>query len=396
MEASSTQGGSAEALVRPLFLWSLPFTFMYFWLPIVSKDMGANALGIGGLFSVFTLATLLLRPVVGRALDRFGRKPFLVSAFLIYAASMSVFAGVQSLGWLYAARLIQGVGSAFLWAAVYTIVADLTPPGGSGRALGKVNETITRGGMLGMFIALTLTFTLPGDVGWRAAFAGFALTAAAAAWLAGKQVPRTRPLEAPPPQRDPRAGRFWRLLALAFLVGVPQAMLDPIYLIYLQDKFGLGMMILAWAFFPAGVAAALLSTRLGELSDRFGRVAMLVLGLGGAGLVSLVMPGFESLVVLAVLFTLTTILWGIVDPAKTAMVIDVTGAQQHGTAYGLYDFAQNLGFTVGPVLGGLIYDALGRAMPFYLEGIVLIVCTAWVLLFLRGKAVHKVEAAPND
>ncbi len=391
MQPSPAQARLAEPLVRPLFLCSLPFAFLYFWLPVVSKDLGATALGIGGLFSVFTLATLLLRPLVGRGLDRYGRRPFLVAALLIYAAAMGAFASANSLGWLYVARVIQGVGSAFLWAAVYTIVADLTPRGGGGKALGKVNETITRGGMLGMFIALTLTFTFQGDVGWRAAFAGFGLMALVAAWLAWKTVPRTQPSPAPNAERIPHLGRLWRLLALAFLVGVPQAMLDPIYLIYLQDKFGLGMVNLAWAFFPAGVAAALLSTQLGALSDRFGRLPMLALGLAGAGIVSLLMPGFESLIILAILFTLTTILWGIVDPARTAMVVDVTGEHDHGTAYGLYDFAQNLGFTVGPVLGGLVFDTLGRAMPFYLEGIVLIVCTVWVLVFLRQASARTSE-----
>ncbi len=118
---------------------------------------------------------------------------------------------------------------------------------------------------------------------------------------------------------------------------------------------------------------------------------MLALGLTGAGIISLMMPGFASLIVLAILFTLTTVMWGIVDPARTAMVVDLTGEQGHGAAYGLYDFAQTVGFTVGPVLGGLIYDTLGSAMPFDLEGIVLIVCTAWVLLFLRQSSTRPAE-----
>lgn len=381
-----------QALKRSLFLWSLPFTFIYFWLPIVSKDLGANALGIGGLFSVFTLATLVLRPLVGRAVDRFGRKPFLVIALLIYAVSMGFFAASRSIGWLYVARLIQGIGSAFLWAAVYTIVADLTPPGQGGRGLGKVAETTTRGGMIGIFVALALTYSLPGDLGWRIAFAGFALTTIIAAWVAWRQVPGTRAASPANPAGRAFSSQLWVLLGLAFLVGMPEAMLDPIYLIYLQDKFGVGMEALAWAFFPAGLAAAFLSTRLGALSDRYGRVPMLVIGLAGAGILAFLMPVLGSLVGLAVLFTLTTVLWGIVDPARIAMVTELTGDQRHGTAYGLYDFAQNLGFTVGPVLGGLAYDVVGKAVPFYIEGLVLAISTAWVLIFLRRPTRLKPEA----
>ncbi len=394
MQEPAAPNPPIQALTRPLFLWSLPFFFIYFWLPIVSKDLGANALGIGGLFSVFTLATLLLRPLVGRAVDRFGRKPFLVLALLVYAVSMGVFAAVNSLVSLYVARLIQGAGSALLWSAVYTVVTDLTPRGEGGRALGMVNQTITQGGFVGMFIAMTLTFSIRSD-GWRLAFGFFGVAAVASAVLASKRVPNTMPSPPSDPEQPRRISAFlWRLLALAFLVGVPQAMLDPIYLIFLQDKFHIGMLTLAWAFLPAGVAAAFLSTRLGALSDRHGRVAMLALGLAGSAIVACLMPAFDSLIALAALFTLSTLLWAIVDPARAAMVVDATGEQSHGTAYGLYDFAQNLGFTVGPVLGGLVYDALGKAVPFYLEGLLLAISMAWVLIFLRRRARPQPEASP--
>ena len=89
-------------------------------------------------------------------LDRFGRKVFFVTALLIYTFAMGIYAFAGSLNWLFLARLFQGVGSAFLWACVNTIVADLTPSRGNGVRHWEANNRVitTRGGLVGIFAAL--------------------------------------------------------------------------------------------------------------------------------------------------------------------------------------------------------------------------------------------------
>jgi DHA1 family multidrug resistance protein-like MFS transporter len=384
MSENPPPGSSPKVLYRPLFFWSLPFTFLYFGLPIYSKELGASALEIGGLFSTFTATTIVLRPLVGWALDRLGRKQFFIIALGIYALAMVAFAFAISLPGLYAARFLQGTGSSFLWISVYTIVADLAQPQARGRALGLIDQVTAQGGLVGIFAGFIILSLLDSQAGWQITFLGFAAMTVIGMGLAWKQVPETRPRVQPETRiRYRPSRRMLALLLVVLITGASEAMIGPIYLIFLQDKFTTNIETLAWAFFPAGIAMATLAGRLGALSDRFGRLPMMVLGLAGSGLFSLLLPEFSALIWLAVSYTLLSVVWMISEPAETALVADLTGSQQRGLSYGLYDLIGGLGAVIGPLIGGVLYDQIGQSSPFYLNGAILLLSALWVALFLR-------------
>ena len=74
-----------QRLRASIFFVSLPFGILMFALPLVGREMGASALEIGGLFSVFALMLVIIRPLVGHGLDRWGRRPFLIAGLSGYA-----------------------------------------------------------------------------------------------------------------------------------------------------------------------------------------------------------------------------------------------------------------------------------------------------------------------
>ena len=78
-------------LWRAVFWVSFPFGILSFVLPIYGKELGATALEVGGLFSALAFVPVVVRPFLGRALDRWGRKPFLLLGLLGYAAAIILF-----------------------------------------------------------------------------------------------------------------------------------------------------------------------------------------------------------------------------------------------------------------------------------------------------------------
>ena len=382
---------TASVLYRPILITSLPFAFLGFTLPIYSKALGASALEIGGLYSVFTITLLLGRPLVGRALDVYGRRRFFIAALVGYAIAMIFFAFATSLVGLYLARFAQGIASSLMWITVYTLVADLSEPGERGQSIGRINEADARGEVIGVFVGFIIFRTIAGlsgeGTGWKVTYLVFAALTLSGAWLAFTKVPETHhPIRSPAPLQKSVTRSLFKLLVAVFITGAATALISPIYLIYLQDRFTTDLSVLAWSFFPAGIVASFLPSYMGKLSDRFGRAPMMAAGLIGAGVLSLFLPILPNLTWVVILYTISAVGWSLSGPAEAAMVADLTGRDVRGAGYGLYELAASLGATIGPLVGGWVYDSAGKAIPFYLNGMLLGIGAVWVLLFLRRPA----------
>ncbi|MGD9002272.1 MAG: MFS transporter, partial [Anaerolineae bacterium] len=122
-----------SSLWQTVFWVSFPFGILSFVLPIYSKELGASALQVGGLFSAISVVPIVVRPFLGRALDRWGRRPFVLLGLSGYAVAMIVFCLARTVEALAVARFVQGLGIAFLWLSAHTVVADVASETRRGR-----------------------------------------------------------------------------------------------------------------------------------------------------------------------------------------------------------------------------------------------------------------------
>jgi len=394
-----------QSLRLSVLFASLPFGMLLFALPLIGRDMGASALEIGGLFSVFSLILVVVRPVVGRGLDHYGRRPFLIAGLLGYALANAVYGIASGVGGLYLARLAQGLGSGLMWLAAYAIVADLAPAEVRGGRYGQVEEMANRGAIIGSLVGFTvLGFIGRGDIGrglesgWHALFVGYTAASLVAAAIAWRGVPETlhrsreRVSLAPASTEDAPDGiqGVWRLpgqlrilMGIVLLTASASALLSPILMIYLRDHFSANMFTLALAYLPAALAASVLPSRLGRLSDRFGRRPPLVIALLVGGLTSLAIPRLHSLWPLALLWVVEAAAFSAATPAEEALVVDVSGGERRGTAFGYYTAAAGLGGVIGPLIGGLLYDRFAAVWAFRANALLMLLGAALIVLLVR-------------
>jgi MFS family permease len=99
-------------------------------LPVYLSQTGSSPAQIGLVAGLLRASSLLARPVGGRLLDRFGRRPIIsAGAFLAILAVLSLFVFPRVGFPFMVMRVLQGVGTSLIDSGLGAVVADLSPPG---------------------------------------------------------------------------------------------------------------------------------------------------------------------------------------------------------------------------------------------------------------------------
>ena len=103
--------------------------------PFATGPLHADPAGVGIAIGIYAIAALVLRPVVGRASDRYGRRPLLLIGAVVTLAALALHLAVVALPLFILARALLGIGEAFFFIAALAAVTDLAPEDRQGEAI---------------------------------------------------------------------------------------------------------------------------------------------------------------------------------------------------------------------------------------------------------------------
>jgi MFS family permease len=138
------------------------------------------------------------------------------------------------------------------------------------------------------------------------------------------------------------------------------------------------------------IAASFLLTQialqfpLGALSDRVGRIGPLAAGIA---LFSVATVGFtqaDSAAAFILLRAVQGVAFALGLPAYRALVADVTAPDQRGRAYATLGMAYSGGLLLGPAIGGVLVNVVGRNALFLVTAALEAALAVGTLVFLRG------------
>nr|WP_245160475.1 MFS transporter [Blastococcus sp. CT_GayMR20] len=92
---------------------------------VYQEEFGFSSGVLTAVFGIYAFALLASLLVVGGLSDHVGRRPVLIAAFVLEAASMALFLFADGVGWLLAARVVQGLATGALTSALGAALLDL-------------------------------------------------------------------------------------------------------------------------------------------------------------------------------------------------------------------------------------------------------------------------------
>jgi EmrB/QacA subfamily drug resistance transporter len=135
-------------------------------LPAMGRDLGMSASTLTWVASAFLLAAAVFTVPFGRMADIYGRRRILLYGNVAFAA----FSLLSALAWspavMIVARVLQGMGSAMLFATGTALLISVFPAAERGRVLGHNVTAVYLGLALGPFLGGFLTH----QFGWRSVF----------------------------------------------------------------------------------------------------------------------------------------------------------------------------------------------------------------------------------
>jgi MFS family permease len=142
--------------------------------PHMVASLGATLGQLGNILGISRLVMTLMLPVWGYATDRFSRKKLLVWFTGFWGLWTLGISFVDSVPQLLILRVLSGIGLGVFAPAAFSLISDLFPNEGRGRATG-IMRAIGFFGIILAVIALPI-FAERGNEGWRIGFAimGFA------------------------------------------------------------------------------------------------------------------------------------------------------------------------------------------------------------------------------
>ncbi len=332
-------------------------------LPIYIQERGGSE-GMAGLaMAVLTIAAVIIRPVTGCALDRYGRRAILIIGLLTFLIPSLAYILLLPIAPLLFFRFIQGFGWGIGNTSQGTVVSDVIPRNRMGEGLG----------FFGLATSISLAVA-PAAGLWLVEHVSFQVLFIFSSLLTGFSLVLAMLVKYPELNKSGSKSSMVFIekasicpSAITLLTTITYSSLLSFLALYAKQK-GISP---AGVFFVVMAVTTFVSRPLsGIVIDKKGSTGYdLIIFSGLAAIIG-------SMVVIAQTFSLWYLIiggilyglgFGFVQPATLAICINSVSSARRGAANATYWTAFDVGVAAGSVFWGIVSNYFGFTIMFYLN-----------------------------
>lgn len=345
-------------------------------LPLHVVALGGGKAQVGMLYSVMTVVSMVLRPLVGGWIDRYGYRPVMLpGALALVMTSLGLHLATVPVA-VIALMAGLGVSNGLVTTSAGVLAAQASSPAQRGEALSVYYVATSVAFAIGPPLGLSL-YRAGGMRLNLVVVTGFAVVTGLLVWS----------LTAPAPP-GPRAAFRWysrRALPAASTLVLTNIGNSSIYAFLPLYAIAHGAADHLWLFYVLFSAWIILGRLLlRRASDRVGRVRVLVPAIAviaSSYFVLALEPTIPSLATSAVLLASGV---AVLYPTLLALLVDRTPESERGSAIGTLSGSFDLGAVVGSLLVGFTVEHVSYAAGFNVAGLAALLGLTVFLLIERA------------
>ncbi len=348
------------SILLTVFFLAFGMSFVSPLVPLLLKSIGASTASIGQIqttyFLSFTITTLLL----GRWIDRIGSKKIILAGLTIFSLAIFLMPYMPGPKLFYLIRIIQGIGSAFIFAPTEAAINIISPPEKRGANLGLYGLVFAVGFAFGPVVGTSL---------YAVNTAGPFILGAVCCFIASV-VLFIGFAETKVPVKKTEFG-FLNLLGIllipltaALCYAFVEVSIASFLSLYLDNMSISGKYLgIVFTFFAIGGAVSPYPA--GLVADRWGKRP--VLSCCGAVLVlsTLSFNFFQNYWIICLLTCCIGLIAGALYPVALSLIGELVPAHKIGVANASFTFFYGLGSVIGPLITGWVLEVSSIQYLFY-------------------------------
>lgn len=356
-------------------------------LPIfLTATLGAGPAIVGFVEGLAEATASVLKLVSGRLADRgVSAKGLVVGGYGLSNTTRPLI-GLAT-GWVAVLlfRFLDRVGKGLRTAPRDAFIAGAVGQEARGRAFGFHRSMDHAGAVIGPLLAFGL-LSMQADL--EHVFLASAVPGVFVIALLVFGLPAGKPRVPVTPERFSWNALHGRLKAMIVAAGLlALASVPEVFVVLWATDAGMAVAWVPLVWAAASLAKMAIAMPAGMLSDRLGRVPLLLGGWSARVVVLLLLafaqPGPVGVWVLFIAYSATL---AITEPAERSLIGDHAANNERGTAYGLYHLSGGLLVLPGAMIFGALWEALGSATAFAAAAAVTAVAASIMSWLARGSA----------